>query len=57
MVESILKEELLMQSVCVSEKFVPHVLTGDQMKIRNVTANELCEQSVQEADQMSVLHM
>jgi hypothetical protein len=33
MVESILKEELLMRALCVSEKFVPHVLTGDQMKI------------------------
>jgi hypothetical protein len=50
MVDSILKEELLMLYVCVS-------VTGDQMKIRNVTANELCEQSVQEADQMSVLHV
>jgi hypothetical protein len=43
--------------VCVSEKFVPQVMTGDQMKIRNVTAAELCEQPVQEADQMSVLHV
>jgi hypothetical protein len=56
MVETILKEELLMQSVCVSEEFVPHSDRG-QRKIRNVTANELCEQSVQEADQMSVLHV
>jgi hypothetical protein len=43
--------------VCVFEKYVPHVLMGDQMKISNVTAAELCEQSVQEVDQMSVLHM
>jgi len=41
----------------VREKFVPHGLMGDQMKIRNVTAAELCEQSVKKADQMPVLHV
>jgi hypothetical protein len=50
-------ERRIVDADCVREKFVPHVLTGDLMKIRNVTAAELCEQSVQEADQMSVLHV
>jgi len=54
-------ERRIVDAVCVcvsvSEKSVLQVLMVDRMKIWNVTFAELCEQSVQEADQMSVLHV
>jgi hypothetical protein len=39
----------------VCAKFVPYILTEDQMGIRKVVANELFEQSMQETDLWKII--